>query len=202
MENALENIRRAMRNRARESNIATVARDIGVSAYDLDAFIYNDGDLLGTALHKLMDYAFSGLMRLDIERDTLTTRPQAEAVSDDAGAVAGGIRKKPKLSERAATEDGAAARKGRAVGSEARQALEAPTGVARAIGLTSTRDPRGYRHRRPGQGKEQVDLAEPPERDNCGDLRRRATKQSSIGLPADIVDQHGHTPFRMVSSND
>ena len=49
MNDALQNIRRAMRNRARESNIATVARDIGVSAYDLDSFIYNDWGFAGNS---------------------------------------------------------------------------------------------------------------------------------------------------------
>ena len=80
-------------------NIATVARDIGVSAYDLDAFVYNDGDLPETALHKLTDYAFSGLMRLDLATDTLTTRPQAEAVPMNPGPLPGEYESKPKLSK-------------------------------------------------------------------------------------------------------
>ena len=62
------------------SNIATVARDIGVSAYDLDSFIYNDGPLPEACAPQAGGLCLFRAHETGSGNDTLTTVPGPEPV--------------------------------------------------------------------------------------------------------------------------
>jgi hypothetical protein len=58
--NGTELIRRALRSWAVHGGLATIARDLGISLTQLDAFTYHGGWLPATALRPLAEHIFQG----------------------------------------------------------------------------------------------------------------------------------------------
>jgi len=74
-------IRDALRVRNKRTNLATLARDIGISSSELDSFLTNRLKLAPTILHKLTAYLFGGNAEYDATLDRLrSTGSKIDAV--------------------------------------------------------------------------------------------------------------------------
>jgi hypothetical protein len=74
-------VRQALRGRNKKVNLATTARDLGISSDRLDAFVEGRVTLSPETMQALVDLIWHGHIALDIEHDMLKPANKAPPVS-------------------------------------------------------------------------------------------------------------------------